>query len=100
MTPRPLHIILAEGDPRLAEFLTDILEARGHRVVPVPDGEAALSAPEPEVLILDVGLDVIGGLDSLERFRRRGNSSRCVVLSAVPAWMPAVARCAWVPRTS
>lgn len=84
MSIRPLHILLAEGEPSLAESLTEILADRGHRVIRLPHAEA-ISAPEPEVLVLDVGLDVIRGLNALEQFRRNGNSSRCVVLSAVPS---------------
>lgn len=86
MSTRSLHILIAEGEPSLAESLTEsltgILEDRGHRVVRLGHAEA-LSVPEPEVLILDAGLDVIRGLNVLEQFRRNGNSSRCVVLSAV-----------------
>jgi FixJ family two-component response regulator len=85
VSTRPLHILLASSEPRLAESLTEILQDRGHRVVHVPDAETAITVPEPEVFLLDVGLDSIRGLDALERFRRNGSSSRCVVLSAVPS---------------
>jgi len=85
MSIRPLHILLATSEPRLAESLAEILEDRGHRVVCVPDAEAAFAAAEPEVFLLDVGLDSISGLNALEQFRQSGNTSRCIVLSGVPS---------------
>ncbi len=64
------HILLAEDDESMREFLTKALRRAGHEVVPVGDGLDALSqigeAPF-DLLLADV---VMPGLDGIELARR------------------------------
>jgi two-component system KDP operon response regulator KdpE len=82
MTGRSLLIV--EDDLQLKRALTVNLEARKYRVSAVTSGEealAVLAANPPEVLILDLGLPDIDGVDLIVKIRQ---SSRIpiIVLSA------------------
>jgi two-component system cell cycle response regulator CpdR len=64
------HILLAEDDESMREFLTKALRRAGHEVVPVGDGLDALSqiGETPfDLLLADV---VMPGLDGIELARR------------------------------
>ncbi|HEY5598093.1 MAG TPA: response regulator [Kiloniellales bacterium] len=64
------HILLAEDDESMREFLTKALRRAGHEVVPVGDGLDALSqigATPFDLLLADV---VMPGLDGIELARR------------------------------
>ncbi len=85
MNPVP-HILLAEDDACLARLLLHALEKLNPppKIVHVPDGEEALdrlqlrrkspSAPSglPSVVILDLKMPKIGGLEVLRRIRSDG----------------------------
>jgi two-component system, cell cycle response regulator CpdR len=64
------HILLAEDDESMREFLTKALRRAGHEAVPVGDGLDALSqiGETPfDLLLADV---VMPGLDGIELARR------------------------------
>ncbi|MGH4023917.1 MAG: response regulator, partial [Pseudonocardiaceae bacterium] len=66
-------VLLAEDDTGIAEPLSRALQREGHQVVVVADGPSALSrAGEEEVdlLVLDLGLPEMDGLDVCRRLRR------------------------------
>ena len=63
-------VLLAEDDDRLRETLAEIIAMRGYRVIEAADGERALeqlSAEQVEVLILDLHMPKLDGLEVLER---------------------------------
>jgi two-component system OmpR family response regulator len=81
-----LRVLLAEDDPALAEGLTCSLRRSGHAVDWVADGVQAHSAVvtgEFDVLILDVGLPMMNGLEALKRLRERGCPVPVLVLTAL-----------------
>jgi DNA-binding response OmpR family regulator len=66
-------VLLAEDDTGIAEPLSRALQREGHQVLVVGDGPSALSrAAEGEVdlLVLDLGLPEMDGLDVCRRLRR------------------------------
>jgi DNA-binding response OmpR family regulator len=66
-------VLLAEDDTGIAEPLSRALQREGHQVLVVGDGPSALSrAAEGEVdlLVLDLGLPAMDGLDVCRRLRR------------------------------
>jgi DNA-binding response OmpR family regulator len=82
-----LHVQLAEDEPNIVVALTYILERAGFEVTTATDGQAALSAAlaePPAVLILDVSLPVLDGLEVLRRLRAdvRGQRVPVIVLTA------------------
>ena len=79
------RVLVVDDDPHLLRTLRINLTAHGHTVVPVTTGAAALravaDAPAPDVVVLDLGLPDIGGLEVLEGIRG-WSSVPVIVLSA------------------
>ncbi|HEX2299832.1 MAG TPA: response regulator transcription factor [Pseudonocardiaceae bacterium] len=66
-------VLLAEDDTGIAEPLSRALQREGHQVVVVADGPSALSRAgtgEVDLLVLDLGLPEMDGLDVCRRLRR------------------------------
>jgi DNA-binding response OmpR family regulator len=92
--PRPGgNILLADDDPDIRELVGHALRADGHRVVEVPTGEAllariasALVSPRhvwpPDLVITDVRMPGISGVDVLAGLRRRAWSLPFVIITA------------------
>jgi two-component system OmpR family response regulator len=69
----PATLLLVEDDAALATVLASALEARGHRVHVEPTGRGALQAVSvhsPDVVILDLGLPDLDGLEVCRSLRR------------------------------
>lgn len=74
MEPTGTHaqLLLVEDDRALAHMLAEYLHLQGHRVTTVGSGEAALAelAAKPvDLVVLDIGLPGIDGLETLQRLR-------------------------------
>jgi DNA-binding response OmpR family regulator len=70
------HVVLAEDDPKQAELVRRYLEREQHTVVVVGDGRAALDEVRrrvPDLLVLDVMLPVVDGLDVCRILRRESD---------------------------
>ncbi len=74
MTPHPNpRILLVDDDEGLAALLGEILQLHGFEVARVASGEAALErigATPPDLVVLDVMLPGINGIEVLTRLRR------------------------------
>ena len=71
-----MRILLAEDDSVLADGLTRSLRQSGYAIDCVKNGQdadTALSTQEFDLLILDLGLPRLSGLDVLRRLRARGS---------------------------
>lgn len=80
-----MRILIAEDDPTLADGLLRSLRAGGCAVDVVGDGEAAdtaLTAQSFDLLILDLGLPRLPGLEVLRRLRARGSRVPVLILTA------------------
>jgi two-component system OmpR family response regulator len=80
-----MHILIAEDDPVLADGLSRSLRAAGYAVDAVTDGEqadSALAAQSFDLLILDLGLPRLAGLEVLRRLRARGAAMPVLILTA------------------
>jgi DNA-binding NarL/FixJ family response regulator len=79
-------LVLADDHALMREGLRRILESHGHTVVgEVGDGlqvAETVHQTRPDVLLLDLGLPGMHGLDVLREVRRRSRSVRILVLSA------------------
>jgi DNA-binding response OmpR family regulator len=67
------HIMLVDDDPLLRRSLTFNLEQAGHRVSALAAAEDALDLARrdrPDLVLLDIGLPGMDGLDALQRFRQ------------------------------
>jgi DNA-binding response OmpR family regulator len=74
MQPAPTTILIVEDDPLIAEVLTSLLEAAGHRVEAAGDGASGLDrilAGGIDLVLLDLMLPEIDGLELCRRVRAR-----------------------------
>jgi two-component system OmpR family response regulator len=80
-----VRILIAEDDPVLADGLSRSLRSAGYAVDMVADGESAdsaLTAQGYDLLILDLGMPRLAGLDVLRRLRGRGSALPVLILTA------------------
>lgn len=78
-------VLVAEDDRQVREALERILQFEGYRVVAVNDGAAALGAideHDPDVLVLDLMMPLVDGLDVCRRLRARGDRRPVLMLTA------------------
>ena len=77
-------VLIADDEPPIRRFLRTSLAAEGFRVVEAAAGREALDAAaheKPDLVILDLGLPDMNGLDVI-RALRRGSDVPVIVLSA------------------
>lgn len=80
-----MRLLLVEDDAPLAAALTQALREQGFAVNHVSQGEEALRAATddpPDLLVLDLGLPDMDGLDALRRLRRAGSRLPVLLLTA------------------
>lgn len=68
----PPRVLLAEDTAVTRQLITQILQQGGFEVLPVPDGAqalAALHAQPPDLLLTDVEMPELGGLELVRRVR-------------------------------
>jgi two-component system KDP operon response regulator KdpE len=66
-------VLVVDDEPAIARVLSTALRARGYRVSVAANGQAALdlaAVENPAVVVLDLGLPDIDGLDVLRRLRQ------------------------------
>jgi two-component system OmpR family response regulator len=81
-----MRILIAEDDAILADGLTRSLRQAGYAVDAVDNGaeaDTALVATEFDLLILDLGLPRMSGLDVLKRLRARNSHVPVLILTAL-----------------
>jgi two-component system KDP operon response regulator KdpE len=84
MTGAPIRILVVDDEPPIRKLLRMGLTAQGYEVIDAPNGKTALEslASKPQLVILDLGLPDIDGLDLLRQLRERDASLPIVVLSS------------------
>ncbi|MBN1238326.1 MAG: PAS domain S-box protein [Gammaproteobacteria bacterium] len=86
--PESRRVLVVDDNADAAEGLRLILDMKGHRVEAVHDGPAALKAFEafdPDVVLLDIGLPEMDGLEVARRMRALPGGDR-VALYALTGW--------------
>ncbi len=81
--PTPLRVLLAEDNPVNQVLATKLLEKAGHTVVVANNGQEAIECFEADrfdVILMDVQMPVMGGLDATQAIRTR-EQRRSFVLS-------------------
>lgn len=79
------RVLIIEDDRMLAEVLERYLGAAGHRVEVVSDGADALASWQrdaPDIVLLDVMLPTLSGLEILRRRRAAGDRAAVIIISA------------------
>lgn len=78
------RILLADDHTILTEGLVSLLKSEFDVVGTVADGHALLEAAKrlrPDVIITDISMPGMTGLDALERVKKQGVNSRFIILT-------------------
>jgi len=70
------HILVVDDEPRIAEICRDYLERAGFAVVSAANGADAVTlarAKQPDLIVLDLGLPKMDGLDVTRSIRSHSN---------------------------
>ncbi len=70
---RRLKVLVVDDNADLVEMLATVVEWEGHEVRKALDGRSAISAAltfRPDVVLLDLGLPLVGGIDVARELRR------------------------------
>ncbi|GAB4237859.1 MAG: sigma-54 dependent transcriptional regulator [Acidobacteriota bacterium] len=84
-TERAVRVLLADDDRNHLRVVASQLESQGFVVIPCESGEEALSSlaeAAPDVLVTDLRMPGLGGLDLLEEVKRRAPELPVVFLTA------------------
>jgi len=84
MSAAPLKVLVVDDEPQIRKLLRMGLNTQGYEILDAPNGKTALEllAKEPDLIILDLGLPDMRGLELLRMMRERTESVPIVVLSS------------------
>jgi two-component system, OmpR family, KDP operon response regulator KdpE len=84
MNAPPLRVLVIDDEPPIRKLLRMGLGTQGYRVIEAPDGRSALDLirEKPDLIILDLGLPDMQGLELLRTMRARNEGVPIVVLSS------------------
>ena len=84
MTATPIKVLVVDDEPPIRKLLRTGLGTQGYQTLDAPNAKAALElmADKPDLVILDLGLPDMQGLDLLRQIRARREDVPIVVLSS------------------
>jgi len=84
MSAAPAKVLVIDDEPPIRKLLRMGLSTQGYQILEAASGKASLEllAEKPDLVILDLGLPDIQGLDLLSMIRGRNDSVPIVVLSS------------------
>ena len=77
------RILIADDDPGLRQLLEAILDEHDFEVIAVPSGEAlvrAATSQQPDLLLIDVMMPVMDGLEAIRQLRNDTRTSHLPML--------------------
>lgn len=83
---RAVKVLIADDDRLVRTMVRDLLAELGHAAVEAANGLEAVSTCErerPDLLILDLLMPRLSGLDALEQLRGKGIRAPAILLSAI-----------------
>jgi two-component system KDP operon response regulator KdpE len=81
----PLRVLVVDDEPAILRFLRAGLGSQGYVVLEAESGQKALDAARskrPDIMVLDLGLPDIDGLEVIKRVREAGSAVPIIVLSS------------------
>jgi two-component system, OmpR family, KDP operon response regulator KdpE len=81
----PLRVIVVDDEPAIRRFLRTSLRAEGYEIVEEETGEAALAEirrRSPDLIMLDLGLPGVDGLEVIRRVRSTSSTVPIIVLTS------------------
>jgi two-component system, OmpR family, KDP operon response regulator KdpE len=84
VTASPLKVLIVDDEPPIRKLLRMGLSTQGYEILDATNGKTALAQldAKPDLIILDLGLPDMQGLDLLAAIRARNESVPIVVLSS------------------
>jgi len=84
MSAAPLKVLVVDDEPPIRKLLRMGLSTQGYDVLEAPNGKTSLEllAQNPDLVILDLGLPDMQGLELLRMMRARNEAVPIVVLSS------------------
>jgi len=84
MSAAPLKVLVVDDEPPIRKLLRLGLSTQGYEILDAPSGKAALDLMmhKPDLVILDLGLPDIEGLELLRQIREKQEGVPIVVLSS------------------
>jgi two-component system KDP operon response regulator KdpE len=84
MTSAPVKILVVDDEAPIRKLLRMGLRSQGYDIIDAPNGKVAIAmlADKPDLVILDLGLPDIDGLELLRTMRLRDEKLPIVVLSS------------------
>src|SRR6201994_470206 len=86
---RPVRVLVVEDDEEIAQVLQRSLRLEGYEVKLAADGVRGLDEAHaflPDIIVLDLGLPRLDGLDVAKRLREDGDDTPILMLTA-RAWL-------------
>ena len=71
-SPAPTRVLVVDDEPKIRDLVRRYLQADGFAVTEAADGQAALTAltdHQPDMIVLDVTMPILNGLEVLRRIR-------------------------------
>ncbi len=81
----PVKVLVVDDEPAIRRFLRTSLTSQGYQVSEAENGTAALAQirrGSNDIVVLDLGLPDINGLDIIEQVRGQGSTLPIIVLSS------------------
>jgi two-component system KDP operon response regulator KdpE len=84
MNAAPLKVLVIDDEPPIRMLLTMGLGTQGYAIIDAPSAKAALDlmSNKPDLVILDLGLPDMQGLDLLRKIRQRQENLPIIILSS------------------
>lgn len=84
MSAAPLRVMVVDDEPPIRKLLRMGLATQGYEVIDASNGRIALehAEPKPDLIILDLGLPDMNGLELLRQIRAKNEAVPIVVLSS------------------
>src|SRR5258705_6706035 len=84
MSAPPPKVLVVDDEPPIRKLLRMGLSAQGYEILEAPNGKTSLEllSQKPDLVILDLGLPDMQGLELLRMIRARNESVPIVVLSS------------------
>ncbi len=84
------HVLLVEDNEKNLKLARDLLQFKGYRVTAATTGEAAVAAvarETPDLVLMDIQLPGIDGIEALRRIRQDGKAANVPVIALTASVM-------------
>jgi DNA-binding NarL/FixJ family response regulator len=78
------RVLLADDHPKMLEQVTQLLEGEGEIVGTAKNGEQLIdvaSSLDPDLIVLDISMPVINGIDAARRLKKSGSRAKVIFLT-------------------